>query len=179
MEIGLDVDIPLGAMKTSENANWLPVRCVIPVEKMEGGDPQDTGLLRSMAEEAENFLSSFTWCESVQRRYFGFGIGKVVAVFFFEIKPAGADRWIWVVTGDLPPAYLVIDECKSPAEALTAYISEMMRWVELAKRGKTSSDVIPVNVPATPEWARALGSRLEFLQVNVLPLFREAEIQRS
>jgi hypothetical protein len=68
-----------------------------------------------------------------------------------------------VIVGDVPPAYLVTDECKNPAEALDSYIEEMSKWIELAREGKSSSEVIPVNVPATPENAEKLHVRLEMI----------------
>jgi hypothetical protein len=36
----------------------------------------------------------------------------------------------------------------------------MRKWVALAKQGRTSRDVIPVNAPATPESAETLEARL-------------------
>ena len=163
------------------NQGGPPVRCVLPLESMQGISTEDGELLKSMAKDAESFLHSFPWCRSVERRYFGAGIGGVIGIFLFEIVPAttDVDRWIWVIVGDLPPAYLVTSECKTPSETLRGYIYEMRRWVDLAEKGHTSPDVIPVNVPATPESARELGRRLEYLQVNVLPFFREAEIERA
>jgi len=159
----------------------IPVKYVIPLTEMIGIDQEETSLLQSMASEAEAYLNSFSWCRSVQARYFGAGIGGVVGVFFFQIRPSrlDVDIWLWVIVGDLPAAYLVVDECKTPSEALTAYIWEMKRWVKLAEKGKSSPHVIPVNVPMTREWAKQLGSRLRFLEFNVLPSFKESEIERA
>jgi hypothetical protein len=159
----------------------LPVTGVVSVEKIVGGDEEDTRLLKSMAAEAEKYLSSFSWCRSVEARYFGYGIGDILSIFLFRITPAmcGFDSWFWVVVGDIPPAHLVTDECQTPSQALTAYIYEMTRWVKLAEKSRESRDVIPVNVPATPKWARELGSRLEFIRLNLLPYFKEAETLRA
>ena len=144
----------------------VPVRFVVLVEQLFGEGEEDTALLRSMAADAEKYLSSFHWCSSIKRRYFGAGIGKVVAVFLFQIVPgcAGADEWLWVVVGDLPPAYLVTDASQTPSQALEGYIEEMRRWCSAAAEGRASKGVIPVNVPATPEWSKELSSRLHFLE---------------
>jgi hypothetical protein len=106
---------------------------------------------------------------------------RVVAIFLFGIVPARqqVDEWLWVVVGDLPSAYLVTDDCKVPSEALQGYITEMRKWVRLAKAGRTSPNVIPVNVPATPEWAKELEGRLNFLEKDILPRFRDDEVQRA
>ena len=153
----------------------------MPLEKLFGEDPEDTQLLKSMAVDAETFLKSFEWCKAIEEKYFGAGIGGVVAIFLFGIVPTRSqvDEWLWVVVGDLPSAYLVTDDCKVPSEALQGYITEMRKWVRLAKDGRTSPNVIPVNVPATPEWAKELNSRLNFLEKDILPRFRDDEIQRA
>jgi len=148
---------------------------------MFGGDEEDIALLRVMASEAEKFLRSFSWCTGIRESYFGDGYGGIVTIFFFRIEPAraGVDEWIWVVYGDLPSAYLVTDGCKTPSQALEGYIEEMARWVDLAKRGRSSKEAIPVNLPATPENAANLEKRLHFLSELVVPSFREAEIERA
>jgi hypothetical protein len=153
----------------------------MPVENLFGEDPEDTRLLKSMAVDAEEYLRAFAWCQSVEERYFGAGVGGIVAIFLFGIVPdrARVDEWLWVVVGDLPSAYLVTDDCKLPSEALEGYIAEMRKWVRLAKAGRTSPAVIPVNVPATAEWAKELEGRLSFLEKNILPRFRDDEVQRA
>jgi hypothetical protein len=124
-----------------------------------------------MEERARDFISDFDWCESIREFYFGAGIGGVFAVFLAHIKPArpSVDEYLWVVVGDIPSAYVVIDDCPRPKEALEAYIWEMRKWIVLAKEGRTSEDVIPVNAPATPEWAKALEGRLNCLEQEMIP----------
>jgi len=159
-------ETPATRSKTS-----IPVTGVVPLEQMAGDDEEDTALLREMAEGAENFLKSFSWCLAIRESFFGAGIGKVIAVFLFRIAPVRSDidEWLWVVVGDLPPAYLVTDCCKTPSGAVEAYIGEMSKWVERARHGQASPDVIPVNVPPTPEWAEKLHNRLEILKTTTLP----------
>ena len=134
-----------------------------------------------MASEARNFLASFSWCNSIRDGYFGDGVGGVVAIFLFHIEPSSedADEWLWVVVGDIPPAYLIVDDSPLPSLALEVYIEEMSKWVKLAKRGKSSSRVIPVDVPATPENAQLLEGRLTKLREWILPKFQEAESRRA
>src|SRR5262249_54855694 len=119
---------------------------------------------------AERFLGSFAWCGGVAESYFGLGVGGIVAVFLFRIRPAraGVDEWLWVVTGDLPPAYLVTDQAPNPACALEGSIDRMREWAGAARRGRPVVDSIPVNVPPTPEWANKLAGRLDVLEEHVL-----------
>ena len=124
-----------------------------------------------MEGQATAFLTSFTWCHRIRDLYFGDGIGDVVAVFLARIEPSrpAIDEYLWIVVGDLPPAYLVVDDCRTPGEALQGYVGEMRKWVTLAERGETSREVIPVNAPATPEWAHWLKLRLDTLEREIIP----------
>jgi hypothetical protein len=161
--------------------NKMPVKCLVPLAQMVGGDDEDTRLLNAMASGAQSYLRSFRWCKDIREVYFGDGYGGIVALFLFWIQPAheGVDEWLWIVFGDLPPAYLVTDALKTPSQALEGYMEETLRWVELAKQGKTSEDVIPVNVPATPGNAADLEKRLKFLKEIIVPAFRAAEADQA
>ncbi|MGD1106691.1 MAG: hypothetical protein ABR865_06565 [Terracidiphilus sp.] len=160
----------------AQSSTELPVRGVIPIDQL-FGDEENTRLLLEMASKAQSYISKFSWCRSVRETYFGDGYGKVVAVFFFHIEPSrpDVDEWLWVVVGDLPSAYLVIDACKTPSQALEGYIGEMSEWVKLAKEGRSSKDVIPVNAPATPESAGMLEARLKVLSERIVPALQANE----
>jgi len=162
----------------SQISTELPVSGVIPVDQMFGDDAEDTRLLLEMASKAQHYISRFSWCQSVREVYFGDGYGKIVAVFFVHIEPSRpeVDEWLWVVVGDLPSAYLVTDNCKTPSQTLERYIDVMSEWVELAKEGRSSEDVIPVNAPATPESAEMLERRLRVLSEKFVPAFRLNEV---
>jgi hypothetical protein len=96
-----------------------PVVGVVPVQNMTGDDEQDTMLLHQMSREAEAYLRSFSWCGEVRSSFFGGGVGGVFAVFLFNIRPTRPEvgPWIWIVVGDIPSAYLPIEDAKSPAES--------------------------------------------------------------
>ena len=147
-----------------------------PSEGIVGDDEQDTLLLRTMADDAEQYISSFPWCEAVLESFFGGGVGGIFAVFFFHIRPSRPDvePWIWIAVGDIPPAYLPFSDCKSPAEVFRTYIRGMSNWVELARKGQAGTPeqgVPPVDLPATPEWAERLNEKLHGLTLAVKPFF--------
>ncbi len=166
-------------MGTSEMDSKIPVNAVVPLSRMAGDDEEDSKLLDVMASGAQKYIRCFPWCKDIREAYFGDGYGGIVAAFLFRIEPAraGVDEWLWVIFGDMPPAYLVTDECKSPSQALEKYIEEVSKWVELAKQGKSSKDVIPVYVPATIENAVDLEAGLRVLREVILPAFRQREIE--
>ncbi len=149
---------------------------LVRVAEMRSEEEEDTRRLTSMAEEARNYISSFSWCGGVLDSYFAGGVGGIFALFLFHIRPArsGVDRWMWVSVGDVPRAYLPLMDCSSPVEFFSGYISGMRRWVALAREGQegTAEQGIPsVNVPATPERAEKLDQTLEGLISMIGSLF--------
>lgn len=123
-----------------------------------------------MARDATAFLTAQRWCKAVQTLELAWANAGVVGVFQATIEPAHTevDPILWVVVGDIPPAYLVLDEAPTWREALEGYVEEMSRWVEAVRAGSSLDDVIPVDVSPTTAHADMLASRLAFIQDNVL-----------
>ena len=168
--------MPLLPEPPSGNDSDAPIAGVVPVELMTGDDDEDTSLLRGMSQDAEGYLRSFSWCKEVRGSFFGGGVGGIIAVFLFNIAPPRPDvgSWIWIIVGDIPSAYLPLEDARSPAEVFQTYLRGMSKWVELAREGRngTADDgVPPINVPATPEWAEKLDQRLNSLRLIVQPFF--------
>jgi hypothetical protein len=121
-------------------------------------DEEQLGLAR----EATEFLTAFRWCIGVQESYLAFDLGYVIGVFLFRIEPrlVGVDDTLWVVVGDIPPAFLVCDEAPDWMAALDCYVYEMQRWVEAVRAGRALDGIILVNVSPTQEHADMLSNRL-------------------
>jgi hypothetical protein len=137
---------------------------MIPADRIK--DPE----VAELAQRASAFLASHAWCRSITSVHLGWAIAGVVGVFQVTLVPArsNVDSVLWVVVGDLPPAYLVIDEAPSWREALDGYVYEMRRWVNAVRKGESLADVIPVNVEPTLAWANELDSRLSFISERIL-----------
>ena len=151
---------------------------LVPTSEIIGDDETDTDLLQKMAAEARRYISSFSWCEAVLDSYFGGGFGGIFGVFFFHIRFSRPEvgPWIWVMVGDVPPAYLPVEDCSSPAEAFRTYMRGMNKWVELAREGKSGTPdqgIPPVHFSPTPEWAEEINRRLYGLTLTVQPLFTD------
>lgn len=151
-----------------------------PCETIRGDDPKDTLLLQNMATHSKSYLEAFAWCLNVRECYFADGVGGIFAVFFFRIQPRDAtiDQWIWVMWGDVPPAYLPLSDCISPGDAFHQYVQGMSRWADLALKSQTGlpeDGVPPVDVPSTPEWGERLHQRLHALISAVGPIFDPPE----
>lgn len=131
--------------------------------------------ISSLYQEASAFLEHYTWCLEIKESFVGMFYPGIVAIFLFKITPSRpeVDEWIWVLVGDIPPAYLTIEECPNPACALDGYIGAMQEWVEAVNSDQSVAKLIPVNVPATKEYAEALASRLNFLNERILSEYQD------
>lgn len=128
--------------------------------------PESTELERTALE----YIRGFTWCEQVRTLFEGLQEPGIIGIFLVEIKPARADidAWLWLIVGDLPPAYLVTDDAPTPAAALDTYIALMDSWVRAVREGRPVDDLVPVNAPPTTQYAEMLASRLRILRETVL-----------
>ncbi len=129
-----------------------------------------SGQLSELELGAANFIRSFAWSGELLALYEGYQEPGIIGVFLVHLRPAAAevDEWLWIVVGDLPPAYLVADGNPTWQRAVAGYIDEMQRWVDAAKAGAPVDDLIPVNTPPTPEYAAMLESRLRTLSETLL-----------
>jgi len=139
----------------------------LPPTDISAGDAD----LDSARVEARQYLEFYNWVLSIKGEYFGYGAEGIIYIFLFEIEPGRPEvnRWIWVIVGDVPPAFLPADDATTPFEVLDAYIGALEEWVEAAREGKSVAELIPVNVDATPANAEMLAGRLKFLDDRILP----------
>ena len=143
---------------------------IAEIDHMAGEDDDETQELRTLYAKAHAFIASFKWCQGIKKAYFGLGVDKIIAVFLFELNPAleSVDSLLWVIVGDIPPAYIVTDDAPNPRQALAVYIGLMREWVNAVKAGKSVRDLVPVNAAPTEENANDLERRLEFLEEEIL-----------
>jgi hypothetical protein len=141
-----------------------------PCSELGAGDSEERQGLLKLLDEAKEFVGRFKWCKEVRDAYFGIGVAGVVGVFLLQIDNAASrdDDWLWVIVGDIPPAYLVVDDNVSPRAALASYVRLMRQWVAAASRGKPVGKLIPVNVTPTAKNAETLRTRLDYLEREFL-----------
>ncbi len=169
------------AMKSHEHSNELPknvqLKKLVPTSLMKGHGAKDTRLLLTYLVEARKYLLSHHWCGTIEKEYYGFGIGGIIAIFLFAIRPTQphVDRWLWVFVGDVPSVFCVTDDAPTPAEALETYIELMTDWVNTVMTGGDLETVYPVEAPPTLENARDLERRLSFLSNKILPDIRRKQ----
>jgi hypothetical protein len=142
-----------------------------PIKNIEREDEEEAKLLRRMAEEAAAYIRSFRWCPNIEDACLGYGVGGVIALFLFEFSEAigGTGDALWVVVGDVPSAYLVMEGNETPTKALEAYCLLMEEWADAVLANTDRRDVFPVSAAPTTENAQALLSRVRFIRDNILP----------
>jgi hypothetical protein len=143
------------------------------VQKIQGEDEEDTRLLREMAEQARDYVTSFDWCPPIVREWLAAGVGGVVAIFLFEFarKIEGTDDKVWVIVGDVPPAFKAVEPDDTPQSVLEGYCFLMDDWVTAVRTGGDFDDVFPVAAAPTEEHADMLESRLATLREEIVPIF--------
>ena len=144
---------------------------VVPIALMFGETEKENRELEEMLDRARHFISDFKWCRSIKNEYFGYGIGGILAVFLFEIDPISdqVDEFVWVVVGDIPPAYLTSLENFTWEDALEGYVEEMSKWIEAVEQNQPVDKLIPVNAPSTQAYAELLKTRLAIIKESILP----------
>jgi hypothetical protein len=158
-------------MRESSDDRSPDLSSVQPISEVISDERESTELSRARR-EARDYIEFYDWVFCIQKEFLGVAIDGVVYIFLFEITPArdGVDSWVWVIVGDVPPAYITCEDAKTPFEALDGYIGAMEEWVRAARADSSVADLIPVNVAANPENAQKLEQRLQFLDSKVLPL---------
>lgn len=148
----------------------LNVRCHRKAARMLALDEVQNPEVKTLAEEAVSFVLRHSWCAEVVSCRVGFAIPGKLGVFLLELTPVGTevDRHLWVVVGDVPPAYLVCDDAPDWHQALARYTGEMSRWVAAVREGGSLDDVIPVTASATRENAELLQRRIDFIEREIL-----------
>lgn len=144
-----------------------------PVDAIEGGDPEDTQLLRDMARHAAEVLIPQPWASPIERQLLAFGVGGVLALFLFTLAEPieeSDSRELWVIVGDLPRAFLNADGLPTPAAALTYYCERMQDWADRILEGRSLEGAYSIAAEPTVEHANMLKSRLAFIREELIPI---------
>jgi hypothetical protein len=154
----------------------------IPIDDLTTAGLADTDWLLETADEASKFLGSFTWCRRVGGGVLDRHEPGIFALFCFDIEPETkeVDSSVWIMVGDIPPAYLDTLSNANGAEAIRSYVDAMRDWVDAASTGQPTGQLIPVlykkstrPIDATPENAQMLRGRIDFIEREILPQYAD------
>lgn len=153
-----------------------------PVSSLLTSGLEDCTELYVLAASARQFLAAHSrWFPEVGQGWLYRGFAHL-AVFLFEVKPDhGADPYVWVVVGDVPPAFIDIS-CRTGLEAIESYVFCMREWAEAVKEGRPVDGLIPVyyrdstkQIPPDRQFADELNSRLGMIEHEVMPAWAAAD----
>ena len=127
--------------------------------------------LKAAIVEATDYLLFYNWVERINKIYVGEYFEGILGIFLFNIEPKlfGVDDYTWVIVGDLPSAYVTVEDSPNPACALDGYIGAVEQWTAAVFEGKSLQNLIPVNAEPTISNAKQLERRLEFLDQEIMP----------
>lgn len=138
-------------------------------------DPDEDARLAAREKEAQAYVESFTWARPIREVLLAFGMSGILSLFLVRFEEP--IRWegeedveLWVIVGDLPPAYFTTDDSPNPAEALETYCVFMEDWADRILNGVDLEGAYPVAAAPTEEHARMLKSRLEFIRQEIIPI---------
>jgi hypothetical protein len=143
------------------------------ISDIAGDSVDDTTLLREMAANARQYLRSFRWCPKIDAIYLAVGVGGIVAIFYCELREKignSDDDALWVVVGDIPSAYLVVEPDDSATEALGRYCDMMEAWAFAVEASTPLAEVFPIEAKPTYDNARSLRERVAFIRSEILDL---------
>lgn len=130
--------------------------------------------------EAKNYLSGFDWCLRIIDGWVAASFGYILNVFCFKIQPDNKscnDEFVWVIVGDIPPAYIDVVSAPTVSDALKTYINIIQDWVDNVNDGNSVEDCFPINVPQERKYAEMLAIRLKLLIEDYLPQIYEEYTQ--
>jgi hypothetical protein len=112
---------------------------------------------------AREYVCSLAWVKRVQQIFVGRVFGDRAGVFLYETVPVkrGVDRFHWIVWGDVPAAYLVLDDAPDPDSAVDAYLYEVRNWIAAVRGQESLPDVMPIDWTKTHEGADQLEQLIE------------------
>jgi hypothetical protein len=146
---------------------------------MEIPKTDDLSLLTNPAstafEEARGFVLGHRWVRSFRSVYVALDIESVLSIFLFclDDRDQGVDPYLWVLVGDIPPAYISAAVAADAVEALDAYVGAMQEWVRAVREGRDVNGLIPVNTVASRQAADSLETRLNFIDKYIFKELRQ------
>jgi hypothetical protein len=130
--------------------------------------------LAALKDDARRFLLGLRWTPPIAELILAFGVAPIAALFLARFErgiegKGNGDTEVWVVVGDLPSAYFVVEACPKPAEALEVYCELMEDWADAVIAGADLSESYPVAVEPTIEHADMLKGRIDFIRKKLIP----------
>ncbi len=145
---------------------------MLPISNLTNAKLESKSDIINLSKEATAYLKEFNWCKEVLNGFLAVEFGYIFCVFYFEIIPSqgsDADKYIWIIVGDIPPAYIDIISAPTIRDVITCYCDIMEDWISNVISGISVEECYPINAPATKEYADMLETRILLIKNELLP----------
>lgn len=130
--------------------------------------------------EAAEFLASHSWFVRVTKSHLVLELTPMLSLVRAEVEvKSSATAEMWVIIGDLPPAYIDRGICRTPLDAFMGYVGELEAWADAATQGQSLSEYMPVcyrasskELPVTRDIIERIRNLCKSIELHLLPLFR-------
>lgn len=121
--------------------------------------------------ESKIYLASQKWCGEIYEGWLFTNIGYALCIFLYRIDKlqSSEDNLVWIVVGDIPPAYLDTYNVESTKEVIENYIELVEDWIENAESGNSFEDCFPFKSDTPEESITMLKTRIQLLKNSFLP----------
>lgn len=149
-----------------------PIDYLISEHKLANECGDDAPVLLKMVARAKDYIAQFHWSPNITEAFVGYALDWIVAAVLIKFEKAiesgQADEQLWVIVGDLPSAYLVVDSARDGREALERYCELMTEWITAVEEKQNLDDVFPVDAIPSPKNVEALKSRIRFIRSELI-----------
>jgi len=145
---------------------------MIPINNILNSNIEFKSEVLDLANEAREYLSSFKWCKEITNGWLAAEFGYMLCVFYFEIVPSEgskADNFVWIIVGDIPPAYIDVVSAPNVKDAIISYCEIMEDWIDVVNKGNSVEECFPISVDPTKEHADMLKTRITLIKNELLP----------
>lgn len=147
-----------------ETHNMLPVEAI---EEQKGDGPEG---FDSFLRRVEAFMIENQFCQKIRKGWLAFGVPGILGIFYLELIPAQTfiKDELWVIVGDIPPAFIYTDECPNAFAALQKYLNELALWIDAVRKDESVEGLLPVDAPPIPKFADMLAQRVTFIGNEIM-----------
>ena len=137
-------------------------------------EPSEVLEINELWKEAKQFVAAHRWCAAVKAQSLAFAAIPVLCVFLTDIHPLPpATSPLWVIVGDIPPAYINADEATTVAEAIEDYCAAMKAWISAVREDGDLEKLIPVRERGSLVLTKGDGATADSLQRRIAFIERE------
>jgi hypothetical protein len=140
------------------------------VDKSDMIEMSEIEMIYKMYSDVKSYIGGFNWCKGIINCWYDRGLPDKFGVFFVQMDvsdPSNIDEYVWVIVGDIPPAYIDVS-AKNGAVALLYYVNLMEEWATNVLEGRSVETCIPVNAPSDSKFANMLMKRLTIIAEEFL-----------